>query len=592
MPVGPMIIFFITLGITLVLFIWDRFRYDIVALLSLFTLVVAGIIPSDEAFSGFGHPAVITVAAVFIISRALQHAGLVDVIGQKLGETSNKLVVQIGLLSVIVCFASAFMNNIAALAILMPVAIHLARKGNNPPSVFLMPIAFASILGGTMTLIGTPPNIIIATFRADVTGEAFGMFDFSPIGLPLSMAALVFIVFAGWRWLPQRSSAASNKILFRIENYVSEIHIPAQSGLEGLCIKEINQMAGTNLVVLSLIRQGQNIQVPAVNEVMRAGDTLIVEASTQDLQTLTEKTGVKLAGNKKLREKDEAAPEINTVEAVVMAGSPLVGKNAINMSLRQEYNINLLAVARQQKQIWQQISRVRFQEGDVLLLQGSNSGINQLINNLNCLPLAERGLQFGKRRKIFFALSIFILAISSVVAGLLPVHIAFSLAAVVMLLSGLLPLKNMYTSIDWPVIILLGAMIPVGVAFESSGGAEFVSQQLLRLGADIPPWLALGLIMLITMLLSNVVNNAAAVILMAPVGIQVATASAFSIDPFLMGIAIGGSSAFLTPIGHQSNTVVMGPGGYKFGDYWKMGLPVSLIVLVVSIPVILYFWPV
>lgn len=587
----PMIIFFITLTAALVMFIWDKIRYDLVAILTLFALVLFGIIPSAEAFTGFGHPAVITVAAVFIISRSLQYSGVVDAIGQKLGEASQNLLVQITLLSVIVCFASAFMNNIAALAILMPVAMHLARTGGNSPSVFLMPIAFASILGGTMTLIGTPPNIIIATFRADITGTPFGMFDFSPIGFSLSMAALLFIVLIGWRWLPQRTTKETDEVLFHIENYVTELKIPGNSNLQGKTIEQVNSLADTNIVVLSIIRQEQSIQVPSPDEKMRTGDILIIEAGTDDLQTLIDKAGVVWEGDKEIKAESSVSDEINTVEAIVMNGSPLVGETAVSTDLRSNYNINLLALARHEKQIWDQIGQIRFQEGDVLLLQGSGSSINQFIANLKCLPLAERGIQFGKPQKIIFAVSIFLLAIISVVVGVMEVQIAFSIAAVVMVLSGLLPLKDLYNSIDWPVIILLGAMIPVGVAFETSGGAQMVANQLLSVGEHIPFWLSLGLVMAITMLLSNVVNNAAAVILMAPVGIQVATTTGVSIDPFLMAIAMGGSCAFLTPIGHQSNTLVMGPGGYKFGDYWKMGLPVSIIVLIVSIPVIIYFWP-
>lgn len=587
----PMIIFFITLTAALVMFIWDKIRYDLVAILTLFALVLFGNIPSAEAFTGFGHPAVITVAAVFIISRSLQYSGVVDAIGQKLGEASQNLLVQITLLSVIVCFASAFMNNIAALAILMPVAMHLARTGGNSPSVFLMPIAFASILGGTMTLIGTPPNIIIATFRADITGTPFGMFDFSPIGFSLSMAALLFILLIGWRWLPQRKTKETDEVLFQIENYVTELKIPENSNLQGKTIEQVNSLADTNIVVLSIIRQEQSIQVPSPDEKMRTGDILIIEAGTDDLQTLIDKAGVVWEGDKKIKAESSVSDEINTVEAIVMNGSPLVGETAVSTDLRSNYNINLLALARHEKQIWDQIGQIRFQEGDVLLLQGSGSSINQFIANLKCLPLAERGIQFGKPQKIIFAVSIFLLAIISVVVGVMEVQIAFSIAAVVMVLSGLLPLKDLYNSIDWPVIILLGAMIPVGVAFETSGGAQMVANQLLSVGEHIPFWLSLGLVMAITMLLSNVVNNAAAVILMAPVGIQVATTTGVSIDPFLMAIAMGGSCAFLTPIGHQSNTLVMGPGGYKFGDYWKMGLPVSIIVLIVSIPVIIYFWP-
>ncbi|RDV16949.1 SLC13 family permease [Pontibacter diazotrophicus] len=585
------ILVFLTLGIALVLFVWEKLRYDIVALLALFVLIIAGIIPAEDAFTGFSHPAVITVAAVLVISQALQHSGLIDVIGRILAKLGTNLMLQIVALSFIVAVASAFMNNIGALAILMPVALHMARKHGNPPSYILMPIAFASILGGMVTLIGTPPNIIIATFRANVAGERFGMFDFAPVGLSLALVGLLFITLLGWRLLPKRKTQTSSNNLFHIENYITEVKVPEDSKLNGRTIAEMNRVADTEVLALGLVRKGIRIHAPSPSEEIKPDDILILEADTDDLRVFIDNTGTELTGGKQIRKEAKGSEDIHTVEAIVMADSPLIGQTAASLNMRTRYRINLLAVARREKQIWQRIGKIHFKTGDVLLLQGRTVNINDAITTMQCLPLAERGLTIGKPRKMLYALSIFVAAIAAVVLGVLPVQIAFTFAAVAMVLSGILPLRDMYTSIDWPVIVLLAAMIPVGVAFETSGSADMVTNQILSLGDRHPIWLLLGIIMTITILLSNVINNAATVVLMAPIGINIASELGVSADPFLMAIAIAASCAFLTPIGHQSNTLVMGPGGYKFSDYWKMGLPITIGMVLLGVPLIMYFWP-
>jgi di/tricarboxylate transporter len=585
------VIVFLTLVAALVLFVWEKLRYDLVALLALFVLVVFGVVPGGQAFSGFGHPAVITVAAVLIISQALQHSGLVDEIGRLLNKAGDNLVVQISILSFIVTFASAFMNNIGALAVLMPVAVHMARKSGNPPSYILMPISFASILGGMMTLIGTPPNIIIASIRLEATGKAFGMFDFAPVGLTLAAVGLLFIIVIGWRLLPRRKSPASSQSMFQIENYITEVKIPEDSKLEGVTIMEMNRKAETEVLVLGLIRNGMRIHAPSPYEKIKEGDILILEADTASLKAFVDNTGAMLSGDEKMRDKASGAEEILTMEAIVMTDSPVVGQTAIDLNLRSHHRVNLLAIARREKQLWQRIGKIRLQAGDVLLLQGRDINLSDAITSMHCLPLAERGLSIGKPKTILLAFGIFAMAIVSVVVGLLPVQVAFMMAAVGMVMSGILPLREMYTSVDWPVIVLLAALIPVGEAFETSGAAALITNQVLNVGDSFPIWTVLTFLMAVTIALSNIINNAATVVLMAPIGINVAKGLAVSPDPFLMAIAVGASCAFLTPIGHQSNTLVMGPGGYKFSDYWKMGLPVTLLVLLIGIPLILYFWP-
>lgn len=586
------LIVFITLLLVIFLFAWGRIRHDFVALIALFSLVITGIVDPDLAFNGFGHPAVITVAAVLIIGKALEHSGLIDLLGKWVMKMGKSLLVQIITLSLLVAVASAFMNNVGAIAIMMPVAIHLARKSGHPPSYILMPIAFASLLGGMITLIGTPPNIIIATFRADETGEPFGMFNFAPVGIVLTIAGVLFISLVGWRLLPKRAAKKSDKELFDIDDYITEVEVPKDSKAEGKTIAKLRKMTKVDAQILGLVRNNLRIHAPDPGEILLEKDIIILETDTDDLKAFLEDTGTKLVGGKKFRKDAEGSKNIAINEAIVIADSPLVGRTASSVRMRSRYGINLLAVARREQKIHRRLDHVIFRTGDVLLLQGREHLMDDTITLIGCLPLARRGLRIGYRRKIPMALGIFITSIIMVIAGLLPVQVAFMMAAIAMVLTGILPLKEVYQSVDWPVIVLLGAMIPVGIALETTGGAQSIANAILGLGDNISPWLLLLLIIAVTMSLSDIINNAATVVLMAPIAISVAKGSGLSIDPFLMAVAVGGSCAFLTPIGHQSNTLVMGPGGYKFTDYWRMGLPLELIILALGVPAIMWFWPV
>ena len=585
------LIVFATLIIALVLFAWGKIRHDFVALISLFILVIAGIVDGQTAFKGFGHPAVITVAAVLIIGKALEQSGLIDLISKWVLQTGNNIVLQIATLSLIVAVASAFMNNVGALALMMPVAIHLARKSGNPPSLILMPIAFASLLGGMTTLIGTPPNIIVATFRADEVGEPFGMFSFAPVGVVLALTGLLFISLIGWRLIPKRKASKAETDLFDIDNYITEVEVTNQSNARGLTIAEFAASAGVEMQILGLVRDNIRIHAPETDEKLKVKDIIIIETDADELNAIVKETGVKLVGGRKFRKDAEGSQNIAITEAVVMADSSLIGRSVSEIMLRRRYGINLLAVARKEERIHRRLPKIIFRNGDVLLLQGREHMLDETIVSLGCLPLAPRGLRIDYKTKIPLALSIFIASIIAVVTGLLPVQVAFTIAAVTMVLAGVLPIKQVYTSIDWPVIILLGAMIPVGIALETSGGAEIIASLALNLGDSVPGWAIIAIVMIVTMFLSDIINNAATVVIMAPVAIGVAKGLGFSVDPFLMAVAIGGSSAFLTPIGHQSNTLVMGPGGYKFTDYWRMGLPLELILIAVSVPLLLLVFP-
>ncbi|MFC2188845.1 SLC13 family permease [Fulvivirgaceae bacterium LMO-SS25] len=585
------IVVFITLGIALVLFIWGKFRYDLVALAALFFLVVWNIIPAEDAFTGFAHPAVITVAAILIVSKALENSGIVNVIVQLMNRVGKNKFLQIGLLSLIVAVASAFMNNIGALAILMPVAIQLARKHKYSPSIILMPIAFASLLGGMNTLIGTPPNIIISTFRGQSNSAPFSMFDFSPVGIVITIAGLLFITLIGWKLIPKRKETEDGSNLFEINNYITEVRIVEESNLLGKNLNEIDEISDADLVLIGLVREERRVNISNYYGKLREGDILIIESDTEGLKTFIEASKCELVGDEKLYPKAEGSDDYVILEAIIQNHSTLVGETASSMRLRSRYEINLLALARQNQTLRKRIDKVTFQSGDVLLIQGHEDDISAKLELLGCLPLAERKLDISKPTRTIYALAIFIASILMVVFNILPVEIAFSIAAMAMVLIKILPVKNVYQNIDWPIIILLAAMIPVGEALETTGGAELISSQVIILSDSFPTWAILAFIMTVTMLLSNVINNAATAVMMAPIAIKIAEDLSFSADPFLMAVAIGASAAFLTPIGHQSNTLVMSPGGYKFGDYWRMGLPISILIVAISIPMILMVWP-
>lgn len=583
---------FIILVMILVLFVWDRIRYDLVSLFGLLTLVILGIIPADKAFLGFGHPAVITVAVILIIGKALENSGLIDVLGKWITKVGSNISIQIVTLSLLIAFSSAFMNNVGALAILMPVTIQIAKKNNYPPSYLLMPLAFASLLGGMLTLIGTPPNIIIANFRAEEIGEAYGMFDFTFVGAGILLIGILFISTIGWRLLPKYTAKKSQEESFVIDDYITEVKVGKNSKVIGLNIEELGKLSKADIQILGLIRNNKRIHAPSNDEVLLGDDVIILESDTEELKVFIDDTELKLIGDKSFRKDATGSKDITITEAVVMADSPLIGNTTSNLRMRSRYGVNLLAVSRKEKKIHNRLDHVIFRKGDVLMLQGRAQTIDESIKSMGCLPLARRNLRIGFEKRIAVTLSVFIIAIMLVVFNLLQVHIAFSIAAIVIVLAGVLPLKEIYSGIDWPVIVLLGAMIPIGEAVQTTGGTDQITAQILSFAEDLPIWTTLGLVLVVTMLLSAVINNAATVVLMSPIGIGIANSLNLSIDPFLMAIAVGASASFLTPIGHQSNTLIMGPGGYRFGDYFRMGLPLSILIVIIAIPLILFFWPV
>jgi di/tricarboxylate transporter len=581
---------FLLLASALVLFIWGKIRYDFIALAILFVLSLLRIIPVEDTFSGFGHPAVITVAAVMIVSQGLQNSGLIDLISRWLDKLGKNNLLQTVVLCAVTGIASAFMNNVGAIAIMMPVAIKLSNKNNNPPSHILMPLAFSSILGGMMTLIGTPPNIIISTFRNNAMGSPFKMFDFMPVGIFITIIGIAFVSIIGWRLLPKRKAQNGSGELFNIDDYITEVRVLKNSNYRGKKLGDIKKAKNFDINILGLIRKKRHIHTPELSEELRVNDILIFEADSENLKEFTDITGFKLLGGKQFRKDAAGSKDISNREVVVINSSKILGKTAAELNLRSRYGINLLAVARADQQIKQRLDHIKFQVGDVLLLQGRTQVLDETISNIGCIPLEERGLRIGYQKRIIMALAIFITAIIISATGFLDVSLSFSIAALLLVLTGIIPFRDVYKDIDWAIIILLGAMLPVGTALELSGGANTIAEILMSWGTGIPVWLMLAIVMVITMLLSNVINNAATAVLMAPIGIIIAQNTGVSVDSFLMSIAIGASSPFLTPIGHQSNTLVMAPGGYKFSDYWRMGLPLQILIIAIAIPIIMLVW--
>lgn len=579
-----------TLLAALVLFFTGTWRYDVVALLALLVVTVFGIVPAEDAFLGFGHPAVVTVVAILIVSRGLANAGLVDALGAWIGKVGHGPGAHLVALTTAVAITSALMNNVGALALLMPVAIRLAREQGRSPSMYLMPLAFGSLLGGLMTLIGTPPNIIIAAVRADAGAEPFRMFDFAPVGVPVTLAGLVFLWITSSRLMVRRTGPTSREDLFDIPNYLTELSVPSTSKLVGSPIRDLGRRTKGDVVVVAVVRDGQRLAAPGAHDFIEAGDLLVVEADSAALDNLLETSRLELVPSKTLTEEMMTSEGIILSEAVVVEGSAMQGRTVKGLNLRRRFAVNLVAVARSGRRLKRRLGDTRFRAGDVLLLQGAPDALQQTISDLGCLPLAERALRFGKPRRMVAAAVTFGVAMLLAATGLLPVQVAFTAAAATMILLRLLSLSEAYESVEWPIIVLLGAMIPLGTALEDVGGAQLIGHGVIVVSAYLPEAGAVTILLVITMLLSNVVNNAAAAVLMAPVGIAIAAELGAPMDPFLMAVAVGSSVAFLTPIGHQSNTLVMGPGGYAFSDYWRIGLPLSVLVVGVAVPTILLVW--
>jgi len=584
------IILFTLFGAVFGLLLWGRFRYDIVAFAALMAGVVLGVVPTENAFDGFGHPATLIVALVLVVSAGLVRSGAVMLITRTLVDSSRSLGAHISIMGAVGGVLSAFMNNVAALALLMPVDIQTARKAGRAPGLSLMPLSFATILGGMATLIGTPPNIIIASIRQESLGAPFKMFDFAPVGGLAAIAGLIFVALIGWRLIPAREDAMIEPE--DIAEYIAELTVPDGNKQIGKRLAELQDEAHqADVAILGLMRDGKRRYGTARNVVLQAGDAIVLEATPDALDEFRSTLNLALADSDRedLLLADGEGVEI--VEVVVTEASRLNGRTAQAVGLSWRQRTVLLGLSRQGRKITSQLRTTELKPGDILLLLVPRDTVAHVTDWLGVLPLADRGLAVTQDSKTWLAIGMFAGAVAAASFGLIYMPIALGLVVVGYVLAKIVPLSELYTHIEWPVIVLLGSMIPLGAALETSGGTELMAGALVGLTEGLPAWVVLTVLMVVTMSLSDVLNNTATTIVAAPVGIQMAQTLEVSPDPFLMAVAVAASSAFLTPIGHKNNTLILGPGGYSFGDYWRMGLPLEIIVVAVSIPAILVFWP-
>jgi len=581
---------FTILLLVFVLLIWGRWRYDLVAFIALLAALLTGVVPVSAAFSGFGHPATVIIALVLIVSRGLSNSGVIELVARYFIDASRKLGAHIAIMASLSAALSAVMNNVAALALLMPVDLQAARKSGRSPSLSLMAMSFATILGGMITLIGTPPNIIIAEFRNDALGAPFEMFDFAPVGIACAAVGVAYVALLGWRFLPgSRDGTDAAADLFDIADYIAEVRVPEGSRVVGKRIRDLDELAEkSDIEIVGLSRRGRRLPGLARVAEIQAGDILVIEAGPESLDEALGALQLEYVGKSEGLLDDG---DLELAEVVVPENSVLAGRSAASYRLLYRYRVALVGVSRQGRRFRDNVRKLVLRPGDVLLLLGPDERLTDVTGRLGLLPLADRGHRVIQRQKAWQAVAIFGAAIAAASFGLVYLPIALGCVVAAFALLNIVPLREIYDSIEWPVIVLLGSMIPIGGALQSTGGSSLIVDGIVTVSSGLSPVVVLTLLIVVTMTLSDVMNNTATAVIAAPIAVETAARLGASPDPFLMGVAVAASCAFLTPIGHKNNTLILGPGGYRFGDYWRMGLPLEILIVAVAVPMILVVWP-
>lgn len=584
------IVLFVLLFFVFVFLIWGRWRYDLVAFCALLVALLTGVVPTEQAFSGFGHSAVVIIAFVLIVSRGLSNSGAIELLARFVVSGTRKLAAHITIMASLAAVLSALMNNVAALALLMPVDMQAAAKARRSPSLSLMPLSFASILGGMITLIGTPPNIVVAEFRNDALGAPYRMFDFAPVGIACAAIGVAYVALIGWRLLPtDRQKKDSGRDLFDLADYIAELKVGEDSPTIGKKVKELDEEAEKNDVeIVGLVRKGRRMPGLARMVEVKAGDLLVVEANPENIESLLGAMGLEYVGTGVNMLKEA---HLSLSEVVVPESSRLAGRSTSSIRMLYRYGVALVGVSRQGRRFRDHVRQLPIKLGDVLLLLGSDERLKDATNRLNFLPLQHRGQRVIQRRKAWMAVGLFATAILAASVGLVYLPIALGCVVGAYVFLDIVPLRDIYDSVEWPVIVLLGSMIPIGVALQTTGGTVLIAAGIVDISAGFSPVVVLTLLIIVTMTLSDVMNNTATAVIAAPIALEIAARLSVNPDPFLMAVAVAASSAFLTPIGHKNNTLIMGPGGYRFADYWRMGLPLEILVISVAVPMILWVWP-
>lgn len=584
---APQLLSVAVIALMMAAFIWGRFRYDLVAACSLILAVAVGVVPFDHAFSGFSDDIVIIVGSALLVSAGVARTGIMEAAIRRFAPNLTQVRMQLLLLVGVVTVLSAFVKNIGALAITIPIAFQFARRSKVSPSVFLMPMAFGSLLGGLMTQIGTSPNIVVSRVRQELTGESFTMFDFTPVGATLAVVGIVFLVLFYWLLPKRERSESSLHEALDIANYVTEAEVVAGSAVLGRPVSELIEMAGGEAVVTSILRSKQRRIAPLPDAMLREGDVLLLEGSHAALDGLVARAKLSVTGG---RSSGEAEAPV-AIEGVIASGSSLIGWSAEGVALFDRFRVNLLAVSRRGERIGERPSAVRLRLGDVVVLQGAPSRLPGVLRDLGVLPLAERPVLLGSLRHGLPPVLILAVAMGATATGALPVSFAFFAAAVAMVVFRVIPARDVYAAMDGPILVMLAALIPVSDSLRTTGASDKLAAWLAEVGHGLPGWGALLLILAVAMAVTPFLNNAATVLVVAPIAASFAQSLGYRPEAFLMAVAIGAGCDFLTPIGHQCNTLVMGPGGYRFSDYPRLGLPLSALVLVVSVPALITVWP-
>ena len=598
-------------GLVLAMLLWGRFRHDLVAASGLMLAVVLGLVPSDDAFSGFSSPAVVVVALVLVASRAFENSGALSLVTRGLVREGRSVGAHIAIVSGVGALLSSVINNVAAMALLMPLDVKAARAAGRAPSQTLMPLAFAAILGGMVTLIGTPPNILASSIRQEKLGQPYQMFDFAPAGLAIALAGIVFVTLIGRHLLVVRADPAPPA--GQAASFKAELDVPEESPAIGRIVAELDDDAErADLLVLGVVRDGRSHYGQARRMELQQGDILLVEGATDAIAEFIKLVGLHEAvpdenadgtaeadaavgkGEEEEDEKEEKRkppPTPTIVEAVVRTDSRLAGRSAVDIDLRRRFGVTLLGISRAGAFVEGAVRRRVVEPGDLLLLAGTGTARSATLNMLGVITVGEASVAPVSRRKIAIAVGLFAAAIAVASFGLLSFTVAIAIAVAGYAATNLVPAREFYEQIEWPVVVMLACLLPIGAAFDRVGGTALVADAILFVTRGQPAVVALVVLMVAVMTLSDVLNNVATMVIAGPLAIELAQRLDVNPDTFLMGSAIAASCAFLTPIGHQNNTLVMGPGGYRFSDYWRMGLPLEIVVLAVGVPALLLFWP-
>lgn len=584
------IVLFILLGLVLAGLLWDKWRYDLVAFTALVAGVLLGVIPVETAFAGFGDQATIVVALVLVVTAGLRRSGAVDMITRHVIDADRPIGVHVGILGSLAAALSGFMNNIAALALLMPVDLKTAQKAGRSPSRTLMPLAYAAILGGIVTLIGTPPNIIISSYREDALGEGFSMFDFTPVGIFVAAAGVAFIALVGWRLLPQQGGSKGAAAELRASGtYTAELVVTDKSKAIDQKVRDLDEIANEHdCIITGLVRSNKRRPGGARTTTIKTGDLLVVFGTPDAITALAGALGLDHQG--KSGKGAEITADLEMAEAVVAVDSRLVGRTANDIRMLRGQGLSLLGISRKGRVLTERVRKTPLKVGDVLLLLGKAENMEDALARLGLLSM-ESSVRIVRHEKGLLAVGLFGAAVAVSAMGFFPLTVLLGAVCILYVLFDILPIRDIYDEIEWPVIVLLGALLPVGAALETSGATALLAENLAALAQYLPSWVALAAVLIVTMLLSDILNNAATAVIAAPLALALAQLLGVNPDSFLMAVCIGSSCAFLTPIGHQNSALIMGPGGYRVADYVRLGLPLEIIVVVVAVPAIMVFWP-